>query len=212
MEKKKSLIVVSIIVIVAVAIGVIFIGGSSDQEKQVIEVFEAQMDSIKGDNSGLKKLDLVDEYGDFTDSFVSKTQFSPTQIKAVDVAKSNFTYKVVEVKTHENGSSTTYEIIYDVDAYPVVNSMSEYTNNPEKYLSAEQLELYKNGTSAEKVEMSKVLLDLYSENIEKIKPVRERHSVSYVISSSGDVEFALGNSSDDLIGSVLGMKSDYVVE
>lgn len=212
---KKSFTTISIIaVIIFVAIVSIFafVKSSSADEDKVSEVFEAQMNSIKGDDIGLKDLGIEEQYKDIAENFINKVQFSPIQLKAVEVAINDFNYKVVEVKTHENGDSDTYEVIYEVDAYPVVNSMSEYTNNPEKYLTPEQLELYKNGTDEEKVEMSIVLLEAYANNIEDITPVKERHSVSYVIDGSGNVVFAIGNSADDLVASILGMKTDYKID
>ncbi len=220
MKAKKMLTLGSlaafIILVVVVLLITVFDVFKSEDEKAVEDVFNAQMELIQGDKSALADLELEGRYGNSVELFLSTTQFGEAQSLAVDKALDNFTYDIKEVNIIEGKEGSypmTVEVVYTVDAYPIVDSLSDdYLSKPEDHLTDEELELFNNGTDEEKGEMVVKLVEAYQENVVNVKPVTEKHSVAYIVYEDGTVEFAQGNDISYLIKSVLGMASDSVVE
>ncbi len=221
MKDKKLLTIGSLVAFVALIVVVllftVFDVFKSGDEKAVEDLFEAQMSAVKGDNEKLEDLDLGDMYGSSLEMFMSNIGFSEAQQTAADKALKDFEYDVKEVNilSEEDKYPMTIEVIYTLDTYPIVNSLStQYLEKPEDHLSDEELNLFENGSEDEKSEMVTKLVLKYNEDLAKgdIKAVTEKHSIAYEVLEDGTINFAPGNDFNYLIRSVLGMASDLAIE
>ncbi len=215
--KTKNILIVGAVVAFVVAILLIIAMQTgffnSKEEKKVEDIFEAHMEAIKGNNSKLESENLLNVYGNSTENFVLNMGFSESQSIAVAKALKEFDYSIEEITSLKSDGKEIVKITYRVDSYPVVNWLNiEYMEQPEKHLTKEELDMFKDGTDEEKTKIVQKLIQLYEDNIDNIKPTKETHEINYVIDSNNNVMFAQGNSFDYLIKSVLGMASDNKID
>ncbi len=218
MTAKKPMVAASVITItlvVAVILVFVFVKPfESKEEKSALDLFEAQMTYIGGDDSGLKDSGYYEDYETSVNDFYQTYAFNDSQKPAFEKAHKEFEYKVDDVTSKEKDGKTTVTITYEVDVYPILDpaTQDEFFENPEKYLTEEELEKFNNGTDEEKRDMGVILITKYHESLSDIKPETQKYSVSYVVDKDGKVEFALGNSMEVLIGTVVGMNTDKKIE
>lgn len=194
-----------IAVIAIVAILLMNLGPSAGAE----EVFEAQIAAIKGDNSKVEKLGLETNYYEesltvFADSGLNINEH---QNNAAKKALEDFTYKVVEVNEIDD---TTYQVIYEIDSYPIVDLLLTYQENPDEYLSAEELEAYnsRNYESEAYQSGTRKLMDAYYAGLSDVKPVRVKSSLTYVYSED-EKAYVLEDEAyfADLVKTILGVSN-----
>ncbi len=212
MNKKIGIIIGIIVAIIIAGVAAFFIFSSSQSNDNVVEdTFEAHIAALKGDNSKLEELGIDTDYVTIFDDALISNGFSDVQLEAAENSIEKADYKVIEVIEIDE---TTYEVVFEIDSYPIVDSMLDVMAEPEKYLTEEELELYNasaNGTVEEQTENTSLLFKAYERSLSDLEPTTETHSLEYSITDK-EATFVDENAELNLIRMIVGMHSDHQYE